>query len=288
MTEYENVRYERVGRVARVTLDRPRYRNAQSRRLLEELDQALTRASDDREVGVIVVRGEGDHFSAGHDLGTPEQRADMDARPPEDGLRGRYAQSWDNNVDKSLRWRNLPKPTIAAVQGYCIFGGWIIASAMDLIFAADDAMFLGTNFQYFSIPWDLHPRQAKELLFESRFVGAAEAKELGLVNRVVAREQLDDEVMAYAERVAENDPFQLRMIKLAINQAQDAQGFTGHINGAFALHLLSSTGESDPGYALKKPMESGQRRRPMVERAMENFERERARREGEADSDGER
>ncbi|MDA1003612.1 MAG: enoyl-CoA hydratase-related protein [Chloroflexi bacterium] len=284
MSDYENVRYERVGRVARVTLDRPRYRNAQSRRLLEELDHALARANDDREVGVITVWGAGDHFSAGHDLGTPEQRADMEARPPEEGLRGRYAQSWDNNVDKSLRWRNLPKPTIAAVQGYCIFGGWIIASAMDLIFAADDAMFLGTNFQYFSIPWDLHARQAKELLFESRFVGAAEAKELGLVNRVVAREQLDDEVMAYAERVAENDPFQLRMIKLAINQAQDAQGFTGHINGAFALHLLSSTGEGDPGFALKKPMDAGQRRRPMVERAMQNFELERSRREGETGS----
>jgi enoyl-CoA hydratase len=284
MTDYQNVRYERVGRVARVTLDRPRYRNAQSRRLLEELDDALARAVDDREVGVITVWGAGDHFSAGHDLGTPEQRADLEARPPEAGLRGRYAQSWDNNVDKSLRWRNLPKPTIAAVQGYCIFGGWIIASAMDLIFAADDAMLLGTNFQYFSIPWDLHPRQAKELLFESRFVDAVEAKALGLVNRVVPRARLDDEVMDYAARVAENDPFQLRMIKLAINQAQDAQGFTGHINGAFALHLLSATGESDPGYALDKPMDSGQRRRPMVQRAMENFERERARREGESGS----
>jgi enoyl-CoA hydratase len=231
---------------------------------------------------VITIWGAGDHFSAGHDLGTPEQRADLEARPLEEGLRGRYAQSWDNNVDKSLRWRNLPKPTIAAVQGYCIFGGWIVASAMDLIFAADDAMFLGTNFQYFSIPWDLHPRQAKELLFESRFVDADEAKALGLVNRVIPRARLEDEVMDYAARVAENDPFQLRMIKLAINQAQDAQGFTGHINGAFALHLLSATGESDPGYALDKPIDSGQRRRPMVQRAMENFERERARREGDA------
>src|SRR5690606_24590429 len=142
--------------------------------------------------------GEGDHFSAGHDLGTPEELADREARPTEEGLRGRYRRSWDNNIDKSLRWRNLTKPTIAAVQGYCIFGGWIIASSMDLIFAADDAMFLGTNFQYFTIPWDLHPREAKEILFESRFLNAQEAKELKLVNRVIPRERLEEETLAYA------------------------------------------------------------------------------------------
>jgi enoyl-CoA hydratase/carnithine racemase len=270
MPDYTQIRTETVGRVRRVILNRPRYRNAQSRVLLEELDDAIARAGEDLAVGVIVLSGEGDHFSAGHDLGTPDEVADREARPPEEGLRGRYQRSWENNVAKSLRWRNVPKPTIAMVQGYCIFGGWIIASAMDLIFAADDAMFLGTNFQYFSIPWDVHPRQAKEFLFESRFLGAAEAHELGLVNRVVPRERLEAETLEYAARVAENDPFQLRMIKLAVNQAQDAQGFTTSINGGFALHLLSSQGESDPAYALAKP--EG-RRRPMVQRAMENFER---------------
>ena len=86
---------------------------------------------------------------------------------------------------------------------------------------------------------------------------------------VVPRSALDAEVAAYAGRVAENDPFQLRMIKLAINQAQEAQGFTSHIYGAHALHMLSSTGEADPGYALKKP---GGKRRPMVQRAFENYE----------------
>ncbi len=75
--------------------------------------------------------------------------------------------------------------------------------------------------------------------------------------------------MAYAARVAANDPFQLRMIKLAINQMQDAQGFTQHIQGAFPLYNLSSIGESDPGYALQKP---DGRRRPMVQRAFDNYE----------------
>ena len=273
MADYTQVRYEQVGRVARHILDRPAYRNAQSRVLIEELDDAYARAANDDSVGVIVLLGEGDHFSAGHDLGTPEELADRKERPAQEGLRGRYKRSWDMNIDPTLRWRNIPKPTVAAIQGYCIFAGWLIASASDVIFAADDAMFLPTNFQYFSVPWDINPRKAKAILFESRFIDAEEAAELGFVWQVVPRARLESVAMEYAARVAENDPFQLRMIKLAINQVQETQGFTSHIQGAHALHMLSSTGEADPGYALKKP--EG-RRRPMVQRAMENFERNKA------------
>ncbi len=268
--EYTQVRYEQVGRVARLILDRPKYRNAQSRILIEELDHAYQRAAADDSVGVIVLLGEGDHFSAGHDLGTPEEHADKEARPMAEGLRGRYRRSWDMNIDPTLRWRNIPKPTIAAVQGYCIFAGWLISSASDVVFAADDAMFLPTNFQYFSVPWDVHPRKVKAILFESRFIDAAEAHDLGYVWRVVPRADLDREVMEYAARVAENDPFQLRMIKLAVNGVQDTQGFEAHIKSAHAFHMLSQTGEGDPGYALKRP--EG-RRRPMVQRAFENYER---------------
>jgi enoyl-CoA hydratase len=281
MTEYTQIRYEVADRIARITLDRPQYRNAQSRVLLEEMDDAFAWAVEDLEVRVITLWGAGDHFSAGHDLGTPEQREDIERRPAEEGLRGRYAGSWDRNIDKTLRWRNAPKPTIAAVQGYCIFAGWMVASAMDVIFAADDALFLGANFQYFSIPWDLHHRKTKEILFESRFISAQEAHEYGLVNRVVPRDRLEAEVLAYAGRVAENDPFQLRMIKQAVNQAQDAQGFTESIVGGFNAHILSSTGESDPGFALRDPRAEGTRRRPMVQRALENYEAYRQAREGE-------
>ncbi|MBI5949605.1 MAG: enoyl-CoA hydratase/isomerase family protein [Chloroflexi bacterium] len=272
MSDSAQVRYEQVGRVARLVLNRPQYRNAQSRMLIEELDAAFARAAEDDGVGVIVLAGAGDHFSAGHDLGTPEELADREARPYAEGLRGRYRRSWEMNIGPTLRWRNIPKPTVAAVQGYCIFAGWIISSACDVVFAADDAMFLPTNFQYFSVPWDIHPRKAKAILFESRFIGAEEAEKLGFVDRVVPRARLDDEVMAYAARVAENDPFQLAMIKQAVNQALDEQGFTAHIQAAHAMYMLSSGGEADPGYALQKP--EG-RRRPMVQRAMENYERHR-------------
>ncbi|MGE3075024.1 MAG: enoyl-CoA hydratase-related protein [Dehalococcoidia bacterium] len=272
--DYTQIRYEIRDGVAWLTLNRPKARNAQSRILIEELDSAFDTASHDPAVRVIVLQGEGDHFSGGHDLGSPEEMADREVRPIGAGLRGRYTRSWDLNIDPTLRWRNVPKPTIAAVQGYCIFAGWMIASACDVVIAADDAMFLPTNFQYFSVPWDLHPRKAKAILFESRLVDAKEAEELNFVSWVVPRARLREEVEEYAARVAENDPFQLRMIKLAINQAQDAQGFTGHIYGAHALHMLSSTGEADPDYALRKP--EG-KRRPMVQRAFENYERRKSR-----------
>ncbi|MGE0600006.1 MAG: enoyl-CoA hydratase-related protein [Dehalococcoidia bacterium] len=271
---YTQIHYDIRDGIAWLTLNRPKARNAQSRILIEELDAAFDAASHDPAARVIVLQGEGDHFSGGHDLGSPEEMADREVRPIGAGLRGRYTRSWDLNIDPTLRWRNVPKPTIAAVQGYCIFAGWMIASACDVVIAADDAMFLPTNFQYFSVPWDLHPRKAKAILFESRLVDAREAEELNFVSWVVPRARLREEVEEYAARVAENDPFQLRMIKLAINQAQDAQGFTGHIYGAHALHMLSSTGEADPDYALRKP--EG-KRRPMVQRAFENYERRKSR-----------
>ncbi len=268
--EYQDIRYAVDDRhVATITLDRPRYRNAQSRRLREEMDDAFDRAAEDTHVRVVVLAGVGDHFSAGHDIGTPEHRADLEARPYEAGVRGAYKRTWDLNVENTLRWRNHPKPTIAAVQGYCIFGGWIIASGMDLIVAADDAKFLPAMLQYFSMPWDLGARRAKEILFESRFLTADEARDAGLVNRVVPRARLMEEVMAYAHRVAENDPFQLRMIKLAVNQAQDARGFTTAIRGAFQNYLLASLAERDP--AAVRVDTGGRRRLPGVERAFQHL-----------------
>ncbi len=266
---YEFVDYEVVNRVARITMNRPDQRNAQSRRLLEELDEAFAAATEDRDVHVIVLFGSGGHFSGGHDLGSADELADREERPLQAGVRGRFDHSRTQFVERTMRWRNIPKPTIAGVQGYCIFAGWMIASAMDIIYAAKDAMFLGSNFQFFNIPWDIHPRKAKELLFESRFIDGEEAKELGLVNRVFAADELRFAVIDYAERIAKNDPFQLRMMKMAVNQMQDTQGFAGHINAAHTMHMLSSAGERDRDFALKVPEGA---RRPMVERAFEHFQ----------------
>jgi enoyl-CoA hydratase len=256
MTTYEQILYEKTGAIATVTMNRARYRNAQSRLMREEMDDAFTRAVDDDEVRVIVLAGAGDHFSSGHDLGTPEEKADQERRPYPEGVPGSYKRTWDLNVENSLRWRDLPKPTIAAVQGYCIWGGWIIASAMDLIVAADDAKFLPAHFQYFSVPWDLGVRKAKEILFQNRLVLAEEALELGFVNQVVPRADLDSTVRALAEKIAETDPFLTKMVKYSINQAQDHMGFRTAVRGAHSTFMVIS----QAGALGARPSESGKKR----------------------------
>lgn len=251
MTEYENIRVETEGegRIAVLTLDRPHYRNALSRVLVEELDAAFVEATEDPDVRVIILRGEGESFCAGHDIGTPEELADREARGDVRDLKGRFASSWRLDMEKMLRWRNLPKPTIAVVHGHCIFAGWMLASSMDLIFAAEDAQFLGTYFPFFTVPWDLGIRQSKELLFENRFMSGAEAVERGLANRAYPADRLMEETLRYASRVAESDPFNLRMIKLAINQAQDAQGYELNVRGSAAGYFVmaSEPNRREPG-----------------------------------------
>ncbi|GAB4332710.1 MAG: enoyl-CoA hydratase [Dehalococcoidia bacterium] len=236
--ELHDVSYAVDGPIAVVTLNRPQYRNAQSWRLLDELDQALDQAAEDRDVKVVVVRGEGGNFSSGHDLGTPEQVADRQARGvPDVGI-----EYYDNfrkyNLDYTLKWRNHPKPTIAMVEGYCIFGGWMIAASMDIIFAARDARFLAGLVEYFSIPWDIGPRKTKEIIFESRFITAEEAHELGFVNRVFEPADLERETMLYAQRVAENSSIALRLGKLAVNHAQDVQGFTAAMEAGLHDYMI--------------------------------------------------
>ncbi|MEX2080397.1 MAG: enoyl-CoA hydratase-related protein [Dehalococcoidia bacterium] len=236
--ELNDVRYEVEGSIARVRLNRPGYRNAQSWKLLDELDEALGRAMEDQAVRVVVVSGEGGNFSSGHDLGTPEQMEGRQRRGiPDTGL-GYYDNFRHYNLDLTLKWRNLPKPTIAMVEGYCIFGGWMIAAAMDLVFAARGALLLPALVEYFSQPWDMSSRRAKELLFESRFITADEAHEAGFVSRVYEPEDLERETLAYAGRVAENTPLAVRMTKVAINRADDLRGYTSAMEAAFHDYLV--------------------------------------------------
>lgn len=233
--EYQQIIYQ-PGKVARVILNRPRYLNAQSRVLLEEIDDAFARASTDDEVCVIILSGAGENFSAGHDIGTPEEMADREARGYPTDKFGTYKQLRDDTVEKTLRWHNVPKPTIAMVHGYCILGGWILAAAMDIIFASEDALFLPAHVQYFSVPWDIGPRRAKEVLFEHRFLTAWEGHEYGFVNRVFPREELEEQTLAYAERVAEQwsaYPFRLRTTKFSINHMMDTMGYTAELEAAF-------------------------------------------------------
>jgi enoyl-CoA hydratase len=223
--DFKDILYEVDEPIGVITLNRPKYRNAQSYRMLDEIDAAFALAKDDRDVRVVLVRGSGGVFSTGHDLGTPdavEYRKQLGAAP---GIE-EYDQFKKYNLDLLVAWRNFPKPTIAMVEGYCIYAGWMLAAAMDVVFAADNAEFLAGFVEYMSIPWDIGIRRAKELCFESRFISAAEAADYGLVNRVVPAAELERETFAWARRVAENSPDALRFAKIQMNKAQDAQGFS--------------------------------------------------------------
>jgi len=197
---YSTLLTERTGPVLKITTNRPDVLNAQSRILLEELDHAFNAAAGDKDVRVIILAGAGKHFSAGHDLGSPQEMEDQKKTPLESGFNGEYRRLWERFFENTMRWRDLPKPTIAQVQGYCIMGGMMIASACDIIVASEDAQFAdravrwgGAHVQYFSMPWDLGPRKTKEFLFTGDFFSAADAEKAGLVNRVVPREKLEEE-----------------------------------------------------------------------------------------------
>jgi enoyl-CoA hydratase len=244
---YETLLLDQQDAVLTITVNRPEVLNAQSRLMREEFDQALAEAAEDDAVKVVIVAGAGKHFSAGHDIGSPQEKADRQRRPYAPGLPGEYKRTWDMNIANTLRWRDFPKPTIAQVQGYCIMGGVILATACDLIVASEDARFCdrtvrwgGAHVQYASLAWEIGFRKAKEYLFTGDWITAQQALELGLVNRVVPREQLADETMALAQRIAMQDPFALRLAKFSVNQMQDEMGFRTAITGAFQTYSVAT------------------------------------------------
>jgi enoyl-CoA hydratase len=237
--------------IAVVTMNRPRYRNAQNSKMTYALDAAFRRAVDDNAVRVIVLAGSGEHFSAGHDIGTPERDADESfARahlwPDHVGKPGaerQYVREQEVYLGMCRRWREIPKPTIAMVQGACIAGGLMLAWVCDLIVASDDAWFsdpvmkMGIpGVEYFAHAYELHPRIAKEFLFLGEKMGAERAYQMGMVNRVVPRARLQDETLAIAHRLAQQPSMGLTLAKQAINHVEDLQGKRAAMDAAFAWH----------------------------------------------------
>jgi enoyl-CoA hydratase len=267
--DYQHIIYQ-PGKVARVILNRPRYLNAQGWLMREEMDDAFNRAVADKEVGAVVLSGAGQHFSAGHDIGTAEDREYRTETGHANTDRyGAYRDLRIINLENHAQWRNLAKPTIAMVHGYCIFGGWMFAAVMDIVFAAEDALFLPGNVEYFSTPYEIGFRKAKEIIFEHRFITAREAHEYGFVNRIFPPDKLEEETLAYAERVADNylsTPFVVQMAKFSINHMMDAMGFSAEMEGAFQNFCLM---EGLQPKQHRKPEEGGYARTDV---AFRNFE----------------
>jgi len=242
--------YEAADGIATITLNRPEAANAQTPDLLDDLDEAWVTAAEDPDVRVIVLQANGKHFSAGHDIKGVGNNGDS---PPKWTLGGIYEIEAKRFLEYSMRWRNVPKPSIAAVQGVCIAGGLLLCWPCDLIIAADNAKFsdpvvsMGIGgVEYHGHTWEWGARKAKEMLFTGRAMTAEEAEALGMVTRVVPVDDLRSETHELAATIARQHPFALRQAKRAVNQTLDVQGFYAAVQSVFDVH------QTGHGHALSE------------------------------------
>ncbi|MFE6646842.1 enoyl-CoA hydratase [Nocardioides sp. NPDC057772] len=257
------VTYETHGPVAVVRLNRPEYRNAQNSKVTYALDAAFTRATNDDEIKVIVLGGNGKHFCAGHDIGTPGRDIDESFERKavmwwdhvgKEGVDSRFARESEVYLGMCRRWREIPKPTIAMVQGACIAGGLMLAWSCDFIVASDDAFFsdpvvkMGIpGVEYFAHPWVTNPRAAKEMLFTGGRFSASQAEAWGMVNHVVPRDDLETETLALAGKIAEMPRLGLALAKKAVNQAEDLMGMRAGMDSVFGLHHAAHAHNAEVG-----------------------------------------
>ncbi len=263
VTDDEPVLYEVRGAVAVVTMNRPEYRNAQNSTMTYALDDAFYAAASDDDIRVVVLRGAGRHFSAGHDIGTPGR--DLDRSFPrraglwwdhvgKEGVDSRYARESEVYLGMCRRWRELPKPMIASVHGGCIAGGLMLAWTCDLIVASEDAFFMDPvvrmgipGVEYFAHPWVMGARAAREFLFTGERFDAARALQLGMVNRVVPRERLEEETLTQADTIAQMPRLGLALAKRAINQSEDLMGMRAGMDSVFGLHHAAHAHNAEVG-----------------------------------------
>ena len=243
-----------IDRVAWVMLNRPQYGNAQNYRLLSQLGAAFKRAAEDDDVAVIVLGGDGKHFSAGHDIGTPDKDTHFERERTslwynhanKDGAERQYVLEQDAYLGLRRRWADLPKPMIAMVQGACIAGGPMLAWVCDLIVASDDAFFQDPvvrmaqpGVEYFAHAFELPARVAKELLLLGRRMPAQRAYTFGMVNEIFPRATLREEVAKMAAEIATRERFGLALIKQAVNFVEDIRGKRTAMDGVFHMHHLA-------------------------------------------------
>ncbi|MBL4613141.1 MAG: enoyl-CoA hydratase [Emcibacter sp.] len=248
------VGYEVRDNVAWIMLQRPQYSNDQNYRLLNQLDDCFKKAVEDEEVIAIVLGGEGKHFSAGHDIGTPERDRHMSRERKtlwydhvgKPGAEAQYVLEQDAYLGFCRRWQEIPKPTIAMVQGACIAGGLMLAWVCDMIVASDDAFFqdpvvhMGIpGVEYFAHAFELPPRIAREFLLLGQRMPAERAYMYGMVNRVVPRAELLDTVTEIAADLVKRPRFGMTLTKQAVNYVEDLRGKRTAMDGVFHMHHLA-------------------------------------------------
>jgi enoyl-CoA hydratase len=272
------VLYEVVDNVAWITMDRPGFNNAQNGQMTYALDDAFNRAVQDDDVRCIVLAGNGKHFSAGHDIGTPgrDLHKHFDNRlmiPPhinKPAAELLYTREQEQYLGMCRRWRDIPKPTIAMVQGACIAGGLMLAWVCDLIVASEDAFFqdpvnplMGIpGVEYFAHAYELPPRVAKEFLLLGERMSAERAYSFGMVNKVVPRDELRAATETWAKKLAGQGRLGNWLTKQAINHVEELRGKRAAMDAVFHMHHFAHaqndlvTGDSIGGVSGKSAASS--------------------------------
>jgi enoyl-CoA hydratase len=250
--EEDPVIYQKKDNIAFLTLNRTKYHNSQNSQMLYALDDAFLKATSDDGVKVIVLKANGKHFSAGHDIGTPgrdfhlgrDDRRSMnynhDNKP---GAEKAYVREQEVYLEFCRRWRAVPKPTIAQVQGGCIAGGLMLAWVCDLIIASDDAFFQDPVVQmgfpgveYFAHPFELNIRLAKEFLLLGERWTAERVLSAGMINKIVPRSELDQATVDWAKKISQQPRLAMALTKQACNHIEDLQGKRSGMDMVFGYH----------------------------------------------------
>ena len=278
----EPVLYAAADGIAGITLNRPQFHNVQNSQMTYALDDAFKRAVDDDDVKVIILKSDAKHFTAGHDIGSPgrdfhssfERRLMWYDHSNKGGAEKAYIREQEVYLGMCKRWRALPKPTIAQVHGACIAGGLMLAWVCDLIIASDDAFFQDPVLQmgfpgveYFAHAHELNPRIAKEFLFLGERMSADRAYQMGMVNRVVPRDELEAEVARVAARIAEQPRLALQLAKQAVNHLETLAGKEAGIDASFGYHHFAHannqlvSGDYIAGFSGKSMAEKNKERK---------------------------
>jgi enoyl-CoA hydratase len=237
MAKFQTIELQTGQPVAVLTLNRPQRLNAINKQMLGELQDALDIVEADGGVRVLVVKGAGGNFSSGFDL-----KEQMEAQPS-------GAAQWREILDRDFqavkRFWSLKKPTIAAVNGYCLAGGCELALCCDITIAADDATFgepelkFGAGIVVMILPWLVGPKRAKEILLTGADrIPAKEALDIGLINRIVPAADVESAAMAMAKHIAVIDPNLVQQTKRAINWQFEIMGLTEALDDALDIDLL--------------------------------------------------
>ena len=235
--------YEVVGPIATLTLNRPDKLNAINSDMIEAINLAMDDAEDNYNVRAIILQAEGRAFSAGFDLDD-----EVWGSKEESNIR----QALESDFNMVMRFWDSPKPTVAAVQGYCLGGAMEMALACDITIASNDALFgepevsIASGVVALILPWLTGPKLAKELLLTADIkISSQRIYEMGLINRITAPENLRDEALTMAETIAANDRLSVEITKKAINRTMEIAGMREALLDGLEADILLETSQSD-------------------------------------------